>query len=148
MTMTPEERRKHLAEKQRIRRASPEGQAYRIARQKDPELRKLKNAYYRTYRADPINKAKHQRISHRAALKRHYNITLEDWDQMLIAQSGRCAICNEPMNPDLKEPVVDHDHQNGKIRGLLHNNCNAVLGLAKESTELLSSAIAYLHAHS
>lgn len=48
----------------------------------------------------------------------------EDFDQMLIEQSGRCALCSAPM----KKPHLDHCHESGRIRGLLCQDCNVSLG--------------------
>ncbi len=39
---------------------------------------------------------------------------------------------------------VDHDHQTGFVRGLLCRDCNAALGLFKDSQEILERAIGYL----
>lgn len=40
--------------------------------------------------------------------------------------------------------VVDHCHSSGVVRGLLCHNCNRALGLLKDSTRNLESAIRYL----
>lgn len=61
----------------------------------------------------------------REILKRH-NITLAEYDQMFKNQNGVCAICNLPeINGRLS---IDHNHQTGKIRGLLCRSCNVLLG--------------------
>lgn len=39
---------------------------------------------------------------------------------------------------------VDHDHNTGRIRGILCRNCNVAIGYFKENTGNLKSAIAYL----
>jgi len=39
---------------------------------------------------------------------------------------------------------VDHDHNTGKIRGLLCNTCNRALGLLKDNKQLLINALKYL----
>jgi hypothetical protein len=57
-------------------------------------------------------------------LKHRYGVTVELWDQMLINQSGLCALCNEPM----KNPHVDHSHTTLVVRGLLCLRCNTMLG--------------------
>ena len=44
--------------------------------------------------------------------------------QMLVEQAGRCLVCREPM----RRPVVDHDHANGQVRGLLCGPCNLMVG--------------------
>lgn len=82
-------------------------------------------------------------------LKNTYGITLEQFHSLLVAQDGRCAICNEPM----EDPSVDHDHSccPGKkscgrcIRGLLDKNCNAALGLFNDSAIVVQKAVEYLH---
>lgn len=76
----------------------------------------------------------------RSYLKRRYGITFDQWTEMLIAQSGRCAICLDPM----VDPHVDHDHSTGSVRGLLCTNCNTGLGKFKDSPDRLASAIQYL----
>lgn len=57
-------------------------------------------------------------------LKHLYGLTVEQWDTMLIAQSGLCNLCDEPM----KNPHVDHSHITGKVRSLLCLRCNTTLG--------------------
>lgn len=51
---------------------------------------------------------------------RQYGMTEGQWHDMLTRQSGRCALCDEPM----KDPVVDHSHVSGEVRHLLHADCN------------------------
>lgn len=60
------------------------------------------------------------------------------WDQ----QMGRCAICSTPFDED--RPHVDHDHESGKVRGLLCSLCNPGLGFFKDDPELLEAAVRYL----
>jgi Recombination endonuclease VII len=59
-----------------------------------------------------------------ADLKHLYGLTVEQWDKMLLEQSGLCALCDEPM----KSPHVDHSHTTGEIRALLCLQCNTMLG--------------------
>lgn len=141
--MTTPEQRAANAEKARKYRASEAGKAYRQTEKYKAYRRELK----RKARQDPQKKLKEQRCNFKCGIQR-YGLTLEDWDQMLIAQSGRCAVCNDQFHNDPKEPAVDHNHQTGKVRGLLCNNCNLGLGHFTESAARLQSAIAYLHAHS
>jgi len=83
-------------------------------------------------------RTKEQRL--RARLLHYYGLTLEEWHAMLISQSGRCALCCDPM----KDPHTDHDHETGAVRGLLCSGCNTALGRLGDSIEGLERAIAYL----
>ncbi len=80
------------------------------------------------------------RASRKARLKK-YGLSLEDFDEILNQQKGVCAICNE--NPE-GQLAVDHDHNTNKIRGLLCRACNRGIGIFKDNTERLESAIEYL----
>lgn len=81
----------------------------------------------------------------RSYLKRKYGITPEQYDEMLAAQGGDCAICGRP--PKKISLHVDHDHQTGAIRLLLCFLCNNLLGDAGDDPALLEKAASYLHRH-
>lgn len=86
--------------------------------------------------------------SRRAHLKRMFNLTLEEFNQKLEEQNYRCALCEGTETRDKhKVFAVDHDHSNGKIRGLLCWKCNSGLGLFNDNTILLEKAINYLKLH-
>lgn len=78
-------------------------------------------------------------------LRDKYGITEEDYERMLTEQEGKCGICfrTEPTGR-WKRLAVDHDHQTGKIRGLLCDKCNRGMGLLEDSIELLENAVKYL----
>jgi hypothetical protein len=63
---------------------------------------------------------------------------------MLKDQGNKCAICGS-LSPGKKETSfhVDHDHETGKVRGLLCELCNVGLGYFKTPKELRAAA-AYL----
>lgn len=49
--------------------------------------------------------------------------------QLKIVQEGRCAICGKEVDLTIeREGVVDHNHDTGEIRGVLHRSCNAAEG--------------------
>jgi hypothetical protein len=79
-------------------------------------------------------------VDRRAQLKL-YGLTLEQYDALLAAQGGVCAICCKPSTIRL---AVDHDHLTGRLRGLLCFRCNAGLGNFGDDTDALASAVAYL----
>lgn len=68
---------------------------------------------------------------------------------MLSRQGGKCAICRGDNKYQREQRFsVDHDHETGKIRGLLCNHCNVMIGWAKESPEVLEAAADYLRLYS
>lgn len=55
-------------------------------------------------------------------LMSNFGITPDDYNKMLDEQDGRCAICRRL--PGKINLSVDHDHDTGKVRGLLCPPCN------------------------
>lgn len=69
-----------------------------------------------------------------------YGITRDQYIDMMLEQDNCCGICEKPM---LKRNV-DHDHNDGRVRGLLCTPCNTGLGKLGDSIDGLKRAIAYL----
>jgi len=65
-----------------------------------------------------------------------YALTVEQYDEMLAAQGDKCALCETDNsgrnNPDKKWKAghwnVDHDHEIGRVRGLVCHKCNVRIG--------------------
>jgi hypothetical protein len=74
-------------------------------------------------------------------LKRSFGISLNEYNSMLDSQGGVCAICGTKENRNL---AVDHDHNTGKIRGLLCTNCNTAIGSFKDDINIMERAINYM----
>lgn len=111
-----------------------------------------KAEYQRVYRL------KRPEVFRDLALRKRFGITLDQYNAMLEAQGGVCAICKKPevsLDRRSGKPfalAVDHCHaaeKDGamKIRGLLCTGCNSILGRANDDTALLQAAIAYLVSH-
>lgn len=78
-------------------------------------------------------------------LKARYNISIEQYNILLEVQNNRCAICGIPGSENYsKKLCVDHDHKTGKVRGLLCQRCNWLLGRSCDNINVFKSAIAYL----
>ena len=77
-------------------------------------------------------------------LKQKFGINYDQYQMILQEQNGVCAICDESEPVVNRSLSVDHDHETGKIRGLLCSNCNPGIGKFKEKIELLKKAVAYL----
>jgi hypothetical protein len=75
-----------------------------------------------------------------------YGITAEQYDAMLAAQGGVCAICGEVCKSG-RSLAVDHDHVTGEVRGLLCGTCNRGIGYLKDDATLLKAALHYVMAH-
>ena len=81
-------------------------------------------------------------------LRRTYDISSEEYDEMLEMQSGRCAVCKtDKAGGKHNVFCVDHDHVTGKVRELLCKDCNIVLGIIKDSPEHLGRLMAYIIKH-
>lgn len=68
------------------------------------------------------------RASNDRAMKKRYGIGYEGRDALYKKQGGFCAFCGFPL-PKGRMGCIDHDHATGAVRGLLHNDCNLLLGL-------------------
>lgn len=73
-----------------------------------------------------------------------FNLSLEEYDAILLSQNGLCAICRETEKTANRSLAIDHCHKTGTIRGLLCGNCNQGIGKFKDDTSLLENAILYL----
>jgi hypothetical protein len=108
-----------------------------------------------------------QRASLTFRLKKH-GLTIENYEAMLAAQNGCCAICKSTdpglgrngkqgakrklknawpsirLHPTIIIWNIDHDHVTGKVRGLICRSCNIAIGAAKDNPELLIAMAKYL----
>ena len=89
--------------------------------------------------------AEHSEHERNRQLKKNFGLTPEQFDSMVETQGGRCAICgtDEPGGKKTRFSI-DHDHETGKVRGLLCNNCNVGIGRLKEDPFIFESAMVYL----
>lgn len=76
---------------------------------------------------------------------------LSNFKALVEAQSNLCKICNQPETclynkqpGKVRDLCVDHCHKTGKVRGLLCDSCNVLLGRAKDSVEICLRAAKYL----
>jgi hypothetical protein len=80
--------------------------------------------------------------SRSSTLKYRYGITQGDFDRLLAAQRGCCAVCEEPQG--VRALNVDHDHATGATRGLLCSSCNQMVGVIENFARLFPAANDYL----
>lgn len=111
-----------------------------LARSRDPQQREKALRRKQT----PKGKA----TQRNSELLRKFGISNVDFDQILLSQGGRCAICSTDKPGGKGNRFhVDHDHDTGKVRALLCSNCNRGLGHFQENIALLEVAIMYLRTH-
>jgi len=76
-------------------------------------------------------------------LQKEYGISLEGYNKRIEQQQGICPICNRLLDMG-KNTHVDHNHNTGKIRGILCSDCNHAIGLLRDSIPAFKNAIKYL----
>lgn len=79
-------------------------------------------------------------------LRSQFGISAAEYDAMLDAQGGGCAICGNTASGDGRghRLHVDHCHESGQVRGILCAACNLGLGKFADDSERLRAAVAYL----
>lgn len=97
----------------------------------------------------PCNE-QHRKATGRAReqhLQRQYGISAQEYDRLLEEQGGGCAICGKGPEAQTRYRTylhVDHCHATGKVRGLLCDEHNLLLGRWGDTTALLRRALEYL----
>lgn len=75
-----------------------------------------------------------------------YGLTEDEVDYLRLSQYGLCAVCKRWLTRE----TIDHDHETGRVRGLLCPSCNArrvpVIEECLRSPELLAALVQYLAA--
>jgi len=106
------------------------------------------------YNAQSVKWTKANPDRRRDVMLRHrYDISLEQYNQMLVAQNNVCALCKRPetgrtsKGNKIKFLSVDHCHATNKVRGLLCGDCNRAIGLFRDNSELCFAAGYYLKPH-
>lgn len=74
-------------------------------------------------------------------------IAQTEYERLLAAQDGACAICRQTDIKGNRNHVrffLDHDHKTGRRRGLLCFSCNRAIGLLGDDPDRLLRAAAYV----
>lgn len=66
-------------------------------------------------------------------------------DHQIISQRGLCQLCGLP--GVARDPVLDHCHTTGAVRGTLHRSCNSLLGKVENNAARfgVKDLAAFLH---
>ena len=123
--------------------------------------RDKKNLYQREYRQKNLEKVRGYHNKYYAQnkdkiykplerkeynLKKNFNLTLNEFDEMLKNQNDKCVICNSNFTI-LKKPCVDHDHETNQVRELLCQKCNTVVGFVYEDLNIVNNLYNYIKKH-
>ena len=76
-------------------------------------------------------------------LKSLFNLSEDDYNAMLSHANNACEICHGTTG----HLCVDHNHSNGKVRGILCTTCNFGIGHLEDNPAIIASAIDYLNKH-
>ncbi len=108
--------------------------------------RKTDNFYSNRNKATRKHDAKRKGKRGAYHLSKTYGLSMDDYSNMKEEQDHKCLICKQPNDEDMHygKFVVDHCHKTGKVRGLLCNKCNLMLGNARDEITILEEGIRYL----
>lgn len=87
-------------------------------------------------------KALQKKQSEARRFKKH-GITKAIYEQMLVEQKHLCKACQEPFS-EFDQPVIDHCHASGRVRGVIHANCNVALGMIRDNPTKARNLANYL----
>lgn len=85
--------------------------------------------------------------SERRHCLRKFGLSIQEYEALLAAQDGRCAVCRRTPDQAGRKPkllAVDHDHVTGQVRGLLCTNCNTAIGKAADDPVRLCRMADYI----
>lgn len=77
-------------------------------------------------------------MERRVKVKQLYGLTLAEYEAIMAAGCAICAGAGQHL---------DHDHVSGKPRAALCQNCNLMLGQARDNPTVLRAAADYLEEH-
>lgn len=124
---------------------------YNLLASKDKKSYRCKNCDNKARRTwSTTNVSKARLSSRKRNLKYKYDMSIEEYEDLLSLQNGGCGICDAQINASAYGKnvspsfSVDHDHTTLRVRGLLCNRCNRAIGLFNDNVELLTKAVIYL----
>lgn len=87
-------------------------------------------------------KRRRRRSAHNQHLRKTYGISIVEYELILEAQGGKCAICKGGTSK--RHFAVDHNHKTGEVRGLLCGRCNTALARFMDNRTNVWRAYRYL----
>jgi len=111
----------------------------------DPYCRRCRRQYGAAYARDRRANPEFKQTFRGYEFKKKYDITIDDYNDLLEKQKGGCAICGSEIADNCGGHLqVDHCHKWGHVRGLLCAPCNRGLAAFDDNIFLLDKSIKYL----
>ena len=131
---------------------------YRAYHKKYNALESTKKRRRERYQSNKKHHRELDRVHYHKNEERHrelwaskkYGISVEEY--RLLNQKEVCDICQQKemaigRNGKIKRLAIDHNHETGKVRGLLCQKCNQAVGLLREDIDLVEKVKDYLNAN-
>lgn len=81
-----------------------------------------------------------------AMLKYRYSLTKEEYDNLLKIQNNKCPICNIEIIQEKGKYAIDHNHKTNKVRGILCNRCNFIVGILEcNDDDIIKNSYKYIN---
>ena len=115
-----------------------------------PEKQELTKNYMREYGKRRVRTRTNRRAE---TLRRRYGLTVGQVIEIAEAQANTCPLCSRQFPSENilsrrgNELVVDHDHETGKVRGLLCRACNVLLGRFGDSAERIEEFLSRVRSY-
>lgn len=77
---------------------------------------------------------------------RKYGVSTEMLDEMLAVETCQMPGCGKKLKED-REKKIDHCHTSGKVRAVLCDRCNRLLGSVEKNLHLIQSMLDYIAKH-
>ena len=103
---------------------------------------KFRERRVRAYARAKIENPNYKKMATESHRKMKYGVTPETVAKMAEEQDFSCGICAVKFKDDNYH--LDHNHENGRVRGLLCNKCNLGIGLLGDNAQRVLAAAHYL----
>lgn len=123
----------------RCKLSKPNSEFHKSSRRKDglkPSCKECVKEYYRE-----SNGTLKMYNSH---LLRTYGITREQYEELVTAQDGKCALCRVAFPKSRYHCHLDHCHETGIVRGIVCAKCNMRIDQYEDDPDLLLRYYEYI----
>ena len=81
------------------------------------------------------------------SIKRNYGLSKQQYIAKLKTQNNKCSICQKDLLVR-KDTQVDHCHKSGKVRDIICNKCNSIVGFFESTpNNVIEKIVWYIEYH-